>query len=229
MNTTYDTRLDDYTLSAEELFENPDPRLPIALVLDVSGSMNGEPIRELQNGVETFFGALRDDEIAASSAEPAVVTFGGEVKALLDFQPVTQQRVPVLEASGLTPMALAVETALDMLEARKEEYRNAGVDYYQPWLVLMSDGIPTDEIADAADRVTRLVEARKLTVFPIAIGRADLEPLKRLGGGRTPLRLDGLKFSEFFAWLSRSVSRVSQSIPGEKVQLPDGLESWAQL
>jgi uncharacterized protein YegL len=135
----------------------------------------------------------------------------------------------VLEAGGMTPMGQAVETALDMLEARKAEYRNAGVDYYQPWMVLMTDGIPTDDITEAARRVDELAESRKLTVFPIAIGDADTEVLKQLGGGRAPLRLQGLKFADFFTWLSRSVARVSQSIPGERVQLPEGLESWAAL
>ena len=126
-------------------------------------------------------------------------------------------------------MGEAVMTALDLLENRKEEYRNAGVDYYQPWMVLMTDGIPTDDITEASYRIGSLVENRKLTVFPIGIGDADMEVLAKLGGGRKPLKLQGLRFAEFFTWLSRSVTRVSQSIPGEKVQLPEGLESWAEL
>ena len=229
MKTTFDETRNDFILSQEELFENPDPRLPVCLVLDVSGSMNGAPIAELQRGVDTFFEAILSDEVARGSAEMAIVTFGGEVAAPLDFRGIEHQRIPLFEAGGMTPMGEAVETALDMLDARKAEYRNAGVDYYQPWMVLMTDGIPTDSINDASRRIGELAENRKLTVFPIAIGDADTEVLSRLGGGRKPLRLQGLKFSEFFAWLSRSVARVSQSIPGESVQLPEGLESWAAL
>ncbi|BDY11971.1 vWA domain-containing protein [Hydrogenimonas cancrithermarum] len=229
MSTRYDQSLDDFVLSQEELFENPDPRLPVALVLDVSGSMMGAPIAELQKGVETFFEAILCDEVARSSAEIAIVTFGGTVSAPLDFRSIENQKIPLLKAGGMTPMGQAVETALDLLEARKEEYRNAGVDYYQPWMVLMTDGVPTDDISGAENRIVELVEGRHLTVFPIAIGDADTEELSRLGGGRRPLRLQGLKFGEFFAWLSRSVAKVSQSIPGERVQLPEGLETWAQL
>jgi uncharacterized protein YegL len=229
MNTSYNNAIDDYILAQEELFENPDPRLPVCLVLDVSGSMTGAPIDELQRGVETFFESVLSDEVARGSAEVAIVTFGGDVAAPLDFRAIENQRIPVLEAGGMTPMGQAVETALDMLEARKGEYRNAGVDYYQPWMVLMTDGVPTDDIGTASRRVDELVEKRKLTVFPIAIGDADTEVLAKLGGGRTPLRLQGLRFAEFFSWLSRSVARVSQSIPGERVQLPEGLESWAAL
>ena len=192
--------------------------------------MRGEPIKELQNGVEQFFTSIRADEVASSSAEISIITFGGDVEVALDFRSIENQIVPNLEASGLTPMGEAVDRALDILSQRKQEYRNAGVDYYQPWLVLMSDGYPTDDITIASQRVSKLVEDRKLTVFPIGIGEgADMEALKALGGGRAPLRLKGLNFGAFFQWLSRSVARVSQSTPGERVPLPSDLDSWAEI
>jgi uncharacterized protein YegL len=216
-------------LAQEELIENPDPRIPVCLVLDVSSSMDGMPIQELQRGVETFFEAVLADEVAKTSVEVSIVTFGTNVKTLLDFRSIENQEVPRLYASGVTSMGEGVMHALDLLEARKEEYKEAGVDYYQPWMVLMSDGYPTDDISRASDRITQLAEMRKISVFPIAIGSADTSVLARLGGGRTPLRLQGLKFSDFFTWLSKSVSRVSQSTPGESVTLEGGLDSWAQL
>ncbi len=224
---------DEYILRQEELIENPDPRIPVCLVLDISYSMEGAPIKELQEGVTMFFNAIKSDEIASSSAEIAVVVFGVEDRAevLLDFRSIEHQEVPILEASGSTPMGAAVNLALDLLEQRKEEYKNAGVDYYQPWMVLMSDGQPTDNIESAAQRVAQLASQRKLAVFPIAIGAdADERALEKLGGGRKPLRLKGLNFKEFFVWLSKSVQKVSQSTPGEKVQLDiEGLKSWAEI
>lgn len=220
---------DDFILRQEELIENPDPRIPVCLVLDVSSSMSGEPIAELQRGVEAFFEAIAGDEVARTSAEIAVVTFGTDVTTLVEFRGIEAQEVPQLRAWGSTSMGEAVNTAIDLLEERKAEYRNAGVDYYQPWMVLMSDGYPTDDITEAEARVRELVEERRLTVFPVAIGGADTSVLSRLGGGRPALRLAGLKFGEFFSWLSRSVARVSQSTPGESVKLAEGLEAWAQL
>jgi len=219
----------DFILSQEELIENPDPRIPIVLALDTSSSMSGEPIAELQKGIETFFEAIKSDEIAKTSAEIAIVTFDSSVQTLLDFRSIDVQEVPNLHTSGCTNMGRGVNRALDLLEERKEQYRNAGVDYYQPWLVVMSDGYPTDDISTASERISQLVEHRKLSVFPIAIANADTTVLSRLGGGRSALRLNGLRFSEFFLWLSKSVARVSQSTPGESVALPGGLDSWAQL
>ena len=129
-------------------------------------------------------------------------------------------------------MGEAVNMALDMLEERKKKYREHGVDYYQPWLVLMTDGAPNGSDAElhrAAQRTCDMVNSRKLTVFPIGVGPdADMQVLKNFSPKRSPLKLNGLKFREFFEWLSQSVSTTSQSIPGEAVTLAD-IQGWAKL
>lgn len=222
---------EEFVLRQEDLVENPTARVPICLVLDVSSSMDGAPIKELNGGVEMFFDAIRGDEVAQYAAEICVVTFGESVSKMLDFMSIERQEAPKLRASGLTPMGGGVNLALDLLEARKEDYKRAGVDYYQPWMVIMTDGGPTDNISGAAARIKSLVSTKKLTVFPIAIGdAADLQTLATLSPTRPPLRLKGLNFSEFFTWLSRSVSKVSQSMPGETVELDtDGIQAWGKV
>ena len=59
---------------------NPAPRCPVVLLLDVSGSMEGEPLKELNAGVQQFFRETSDDETASMSVEAEVITYGGEVK-----------------------------------------------------------------------------------------------------------------------------------------------------
>ena len=219
-----------------DLTDNPTARVPICLCLDTSGSMTGEPINELNAGVSMFYNAIREDEMALYSAEIAIVTFGdGGVQCIADFAGLaTRNTPPVLEASGMTPMGEAMNMALDRLDARKEAYKKVGVDYYQPWLVLMTDGAPNgsdSELARAESRTQSLVSEKKLTIFPIGIGReADMKVLQQFSPNRPPLRLKDLKFREFFQWLSQSVSRVSQSIPGERVPLDqNGIKGWAEL
>lgn len=222
---------EEFLLRQEDLIENPTARVPICLVLDISSSMDGAPIQELQMGVQMFFDAIRDDEVAQHAVEISIVTFGSSVQKTLDFMSIERQIPPTLHAGGLTPMGQGVSLALDLLEARKDDYKRAGVDYYQPWMVIMTDGDPTDDITEAVTRVAGLVAARKLTVFPIAIGEAaNLQPLARLSPTRPPLRLNGLNFADFFTWLSRSVSRVSQSMPGETVELDvAGISAWGRV
>lgn len=227
--------MNENLLELEDLVDNPTPRVPVSLCLDCSGSMSGAPIAELNEGVKTFYEALNADEIARYSAEISIVTFG-PAQLETEFQTLDQNsRSPFLTAGGSTPMGEAVKISLDSLENRKEEYRRNGVDYYQPWLVLMTDGTPYGGSQTMLDeqirRVQNLVECRKLTVFPIGIGfEADMNVLARFSPGRAPLKLKGLNFKEFFAWLSKSVSKVSQSTPGDKVPLDvEGLKGWAEL
>ena len=222
----------ELVLHTEDLIENPTPRVPITLCLDTSYSMSGEPINELMEGVALFYESVYNDEIARYSAEISIVTFGnGGVQRVADFGPV--ERIPKtrLVAGGNTPMGEAVCDALDILEKRKREYQNTGVDYYQPWLVLMTDGMPTDDVNEAVKRVVSMVNQKKLSVFPIGIGDgADMGILSLFNPTRTPLRLQGLKFREFFEWLSASVQRVSASTPGENVPLDvDGIKGWAEI
>lgn len=221
-------------LRQEELVSNPTPRVPVCLCLDVSGSMSGQPIQELNKGIQLFYDAIRNDEAAFYSAEISIVTFGGtKAQAVKDFASLQiEPNPPILQASGLTPMGEAVNLALDLLEQRKSEYQDAGVDYYQPWLVLMTDGAPNGSASEqdrAIRRVTTLVNTKKLTVFPIGIGRdADMYTLGKFSPKRDPLKLIGLNFSDFFEWLSQSVTATSQSMLGESVPLPPP-NGWATL
>lgn len=223
-------------LRMKDLVNNPTARVPVCLCLDVSGSMFGDPISELNRGVRLFYEAIKNDEVAMYSAEICVVTFGGyAAECLEDFASLElQPNPPILRAEGITPMGEAVNLALDLLEERKKEYQDKGVDYYQPWLVLMTDGEPNgsdEELSRAIKRTVDLVTSRKLTVFPIGIGTtADMGILEKFSPDRVPLKLKGLKFQEFFSWLSKSVSKTSQSIPGENVTLDvEGIKGWGEL
>lgn len=223
--------MNDLILRQEELIDNPTARVAVALVLDTSYSMNGTPIGELNRGVAKFFEETLANEVARFSAEVCIVKFGGTAELALDFKSLEEQTVPTFSASGGTPMGEAVSQAIEALNVRKREYQNAGVDYYQPIMVIMSDGAPTDSI-DAAERdVAALVSQKKLSLFCIGIGKdADMATLQRLSPGRTPLPLKELNFEEFFVWLSASVARVSASIPGEDVPIDvDGIKGWANI
>ncbi len=93
----------------------------------------------------------------------------------------------------------------------------------------MTDGQPTDDIIMASQRTKKLVENRKLTIFPIGIGSsADLTTLAKFSPKTQPIRLKGLNFKAFFEWLSQSVAKTSQSMPGEEVNLPP-IKGWATI
>jgi uncharacterized protein YegL len=199
-----------------ELADNPSARVPICLALDTSGSMKGSKIDELNAAVDSFVEAIRSDELASISADIAVVTFGEKIIKQTEFSLIELQRIPKFVACGQTPMGGAVLQCLDMLEQRKRVYSELANDYFQPWFVLMTDGEPTDDTSEAAKRCHALINARKLTVFPIAIGQGA--NLQKLGEFSTlsPLRMESADLPKFFAWLSASTSKASLSNPGDK-------------
>lgn len=197
---------------------NPDPRCACVLLLDVSGSMQGQPLQELADGVEILLQELHRDEVAARRVELAVLTFG-PAQLMQDFALVDAMKPLDLKAGNDTPMGKAITMGLDLLEQRKAVYKRMGVPYYRPWMFLISDGAPTDDWSEAAARVHTGEASKKLSFFAIGVTAADMHTLARISV-RQPLRLEGLKFREFFVWLSSSLAAVSTSQPGDEVELP---------
>jgi uncharacterized protein YegL len=223
------------SINEQDLVENPTPRVPVCLCIDTSGSMGGTKIQELIEGINMFYNAIEEDDDAHDAAEICIVEFNSNAGIIQDYASADRiSRISSIATTGLTYMGEGVNLALDTLEARKKQYSENGVLYYQPWLVLMTDGEPNgspNELERAIQRAGQLVESKKLTIFPIGIGvEAGMSMLARFSPNRPPLRLKGLNFKQFFEWLSKSVSRVSQSTPGDAVKLDlDGLAGWAEL
>src|SRR5690242_12080508 len=98
------TIADQVAFGTNDFAENPEPRVPCILVLDVSSSMAGEPIRELNEGLLTFKQELSSDSMTAKRAEVAIITFGERVDVVCDFTTAEGYIPPNLQASGKTPM-----------------------------------------------------------------------------------------------------------------------------
>ncbi len=193
---------------------NPDPRIACALLLDTSSSMGGAPIDQLNQGFAQFCDEIKNDDLACKRAEISVVTFDSSARVDIPFTEGRYLQPRQLHASGTTAMGAAINLALDELAAQKQAYKSAGLEYYRPWLFVLTDGAPTDGavFSAAAARVKDAEAAKGLSVFAIGVGpNANLVKLKELSARRDPVMLDGLKFKEFFHWLSASLSAASQS------------------
>ena len=133
-----------------EFADNPEPRCPCLLLLDVSGSMACNPITELNAGLSTFRDALVSDSLASKRVEVGIVTFGGQVNVIQEFETVKSFYPPTLSSTADTPMGAAIKKGLEILRRRKDDYRTNGVSFFRPWVFLITDGAPTDEWQNAA-------------------------------------------------------------------------------
>lgn len=218
-----------FNTAGNDLINNPSARCACMLVLDTSGSMSGAAIDQLNAGLRQFVLDVQADDLAAYSLELGVITAGGSVVEALPF--TTAESIgsfAPLDASGNTPLGEAVTLALQRIEERKAQYRRNGVAYYQPWLVIMSDGSPTDYWSDAAAQAKALAADKKLVCLPLGVDGANMAVLSAFSNWPGK-KLDGLNFGEFFKWLSASMSRVSASNSTTSgVSLPS-TESWSTI
>ena len=217
---------------------NPDPRAPCVLVLDTSGSMAGAPIASLNQGLKDLQTDLASDPVARKRVELAIVTCGGTVDVASEFSEIRDFEPPELKAYGATPLGQALDTAMDLIVERKQVYRRAGLEYYRPWLFVITDGSPTDDLRFrlATERLRAMESARSLSVFPVMVGfDADMAAMRLIAANRQPVQLREMRFGAMFQWLSASLSVVSGSaasadrdVDGPQVPLPspEGWASW---
>ncbi len=211
---------------------NQEPRCPVVLLLDNSGSMSGQPIQQLNQGVAVFKQSVDQDALARQRVEVAIVSFG-PVRMCQDFVTIDQFVPPQLQAEDLTPMGEAINYALDLLENRKADYRNNGIQYYRPWVFLITDGSPypsSDPWQPAAQRVRQGEKDKKFSFFAVGVQGADMEILSQIAPPeRPPLLLNGLDFQSMFVWLSASVTSVSHSQPGVTTMIQTPKITWGQV
>ena len=221
-----DSYLSQQPLGAVTFAENPEPRCPCLLLLDTSGSMAGQAIAELNAGLRGFYEELQSDPLAIKRVEVALISFG-PVRIISDFSTADCYLEPTLEAMGDTPLGEAILRGIDLIRKRKDDYRANGISFYRPWIFLITDGTPTDEWRDAIDAVRDGEANKSFAFFAIGVQNADMTTLKQISV-REPLRLQGLKFREFFQWLSNSMKSASRSNPGDRIMLasPAG---WSEI
>ena len=206
--------------SAVEFAENSEPRCPCILLLDVSYSMSGAPINALNEGLRIFRDGLNQDGLTKKRVEIAIVTFGSKVKVVQEFVTVDRFWPQTIKVGGATYMGAGIDKALDILQARKASYKANAINYYRPWIFMITDGSPSDnEVVNRAAQRIRDEEARKkVAFFAVGVEGVNMTRLSQIVV-RPPMKLTGLNFQEMFQWLSASMSGVSHSQLDEQVPL----------
>ena len=203
-----------------------EPHMACLLLLDTSGSMGGEPIRELNEGLNKFKLDVCEDKTTRDVLDIAIVEFNSGLNVVQEFVPIEYMEPVNLEARGGTNMSPAIQKAIDMVNERSRFYRRSGTEPYKPWIIMISDGAPQDDITEIVKVIQDMEENEKLKFFSLGVEGYDSQTLHRLSGPKV-MKLKGYDFSSFFDWVNKSMRSVSVSSPGEKpkgVPLPENVD-----
>jgi uncharacterized protein YegL len=190
-------------------------RLPVYLLIDTSGSMQGEPIEAVNAGLQTLVSSLRREPQALETAYISLITFDREARLVLPLTSVAELQLPDIETPGSGPTMTGA--ALELLCQRVDiEVRTQSTDVKRDWkplLFIMTDGAPSD-IQKYKEMAPECKKRGFATITACAAGmKAKIDALKDLATDIVSLdTCDGATFSQFFQWVSASISSGAQSV-----------------
>lgn len=197
-------------------------RLPVYLLLDCSGSMAGEPIEAVKQGIKALVSELKGDPQALETACLSVITFDSSARQITPLTELMLFKEPQLAAGGATALGAALQV---LAQCIKSEVRTASPTQkgdWKPLVFILSDGAPTDNLEDGLDAL-KTVNAGNI-IACAAGANANTATLKKITNNVLMMNnLTAGDMAQFFAWVSSSVKASSKSIdakPGDAVQLP---------
>lgn len=186
-------------------------RLPVYLLLDVSGSMRGEPIEAVKQGMYTLIETLRQDPYALETAYISIIVFNNEVQQIVPLTELYKIQLVDIEAKLGTYIGKALRFLSSRLDEEivKNSYEVKGD--WKPIVFLMTDGRSGDSI----EKAVRELEMVKFgTIIACATGKEpNTNALHLLTNNVIQLKnMDKESIASFFRWISQSVSSSSVQI-----------------
>jgi len=199
-------------------------KCPVVLLLDTSGSMSEEAngvkaIDELNKAIQSLKDEIIGDPVLSQRLELGIVCFDDDARVEKPIDLVSpESSFPVLQAGGRTNVVAGMNKAMQIIEERKAFYRSNNEQFYRPFIVLFTDGAPTntqDEIETLDAQIQQMSDAKKFVFFPFGVGNADMQLLAKLAAQSADERLknkavaykmkDVKKFADVFAFVSASI------------------------
>lgn len=186
-------------------------RLPVFLLLDTSGSMMGEPIEAVKNGVQLMISSLRQNPQAIETAYISIITFNTSAQQIVPLTDLASFQTPDITAGGTTSLGQAlklVSTCIDN-EVAKTTMESKGD--WKPLVFIMTDGIPTDDIDPG---IAELNKRKTAYVVACAAGSGvESSTLKKITENVVSMdTADSQSISQFFAWVTASIGVSSTKV-----------------
>ncbi|MES0328543.1 MAG: VWA domain-containing protein [Gammaproteobacteria bacterium] len=198
-------------------------RLPVYLLLDNSGSMMGEAIEAVKNGVQVLASTLRQDPYALETAFISVITFNTEAKQVVPLTDLISFQPPDIVAQGTTSLGAALKLVSKKINEEVITTTPGRRGDWKPLIFLMTDGAPTDDWQSGLDDLKKIKLG--MIVACAAGPNGDTNVLKSIS--ETVVQLDTADsgtIKKFFQWISASISTTSQKIDLNKKD-PSAMET----
>lgn len=197
-------------------------RLPVYLLLDTSGSMQGEPIEAVRQGIKALLMELRTDPQALETAYISVITFSSVATQQCPLTELISFKEPQIEASGLTSLGAGLELLSECIENEVVKNSPTVKGDWRPLVFILTDGVPTDTWEEQAQR---LKSNKPANIIACGAGAdANASVLKQITDNVIMLNnLSAGDLSQFFKWVSDSIKLSSQSLdamPNKPIDLP---------
>lgn len=199
-------------------------RLPVYLLLDCSGSMYGERLEAVKQGIRSLISELRSDPQALETAYISVITFASTAEQVVPLTELMLFEEPELKASGATMFGRALDLLMECMEKELRKSTETQKGDWRPLIFILTDGAPSD--LEDFQRAAKVLKTRGVAnIIACAAGAdADTKYLKMITDNVLMMNtLSAGDLSAFFAWVSSSVKMTSRSVdakPGEALQLP---------
>lgn len=186
-------------------------RLPVYLLLDTSGSMHGEPIEAVKNGVEILISSLRQDPYALETAYLSIISFDTMARQLMPLTEISMFQPPQLQATGTTQLGDALALLATKIDQEVQKTTPDARGDWKPLVFIMTDGAPTDDWKIGFEK---LKQVKTGMIIACAAGHnADTTILKQITEVVVELATaDSNAIKAFFKWVSASISVGSQKV-----------------
>ncbi len=188
-------------------------RLPIYFLIDISESMVGEPIQQVEEGLATIIQALKTDPHALETVFVSIIVFAGQPKTLVPLQEIVSFYPPKFPIGSGTSLSKGLGHLMHELRTNivKTTYEVKGD--WKPIVFLFTDGVPTD---DSQTAINEWKQNWQRTANLVAISFGNETDAKLLGELTENVlqfkNTDVQSYKEFFKWVTDSIKTSSISV-----------------
>ncbi|NHM01545.1 vWA domain-containing protein [Flavobacterium difficile] len=186
-------------------------RLPVYLLLDTSGSMSGEPIEAVKNGVQVMISSLRQNPQAIETAFISVITFDSVAQQIIPLTDLASFQMVDIKAIGVTALGDALKLVSNKIDNEVAKTTMEQKGDWKPLVFIMTDGIPTDDWQSGLNEFKQRKTA--FTVACAAGSGADTNILKQITENVVSLdTADSASIGKFFQWVTASIGVSSTKV-----------------